>query len=540
MRTTHQIIFIILIILCITLIMKYTSFQLLSGLGATQNTTFRPTDESSTSFTLADFISLEEWTSLLALVEWPSPTHKLSSPVEATDPTKCLFTLVSPDVNYTVGNVLTVQVVARDATGKPKTHGGDFFQAKIYSTEQRASTYGEVIDNYNGTYTVQLALLWPGPAKVLVRLIHSSEAVQVLRRQREQYPDKVFFTGYFKVGNVEETVVCNADRSAWLAGSSKSVCKFTDLGTGELWFCQKPPSLPCDSWVHHSFGGYRANVSTTENSLLSKSSTDVKIPGSDVTVNVLQNISKTSKTNKCLPGLETPVPAGFYFQDKWTSLLCKTQSFTSADQVSACIKDKQILMMGDSTLRQWFEYLLTKVPSLKKLNLHTSEQSGPFEAVDTTANVRLEWRAHGLPLRTSKTPWADLHYIANEMKDLAGGEHTVVVFTIWAHFTTYPLTVYVRRLSIIRKAVIALLQRSSNQTLVVIKSANTGYKDVYGSDWLSWQLDRVLRAMFKDLHVVIIDVWQMTSCHSSPDNIHPPAVVIENEVELFLSFVCPK
>ena len=176
--------------------------------------------------------------------------------------------------------------------------------------------------------------------------------------------------------------------------------------------------------------------------------------------------------------------------------------------------------------------------AFKKLNLFTSVKSGPFEAVDTVNNIRLVWRAHGIPIRTSLTPQADIHLIASEVDALAGGQHSVVVFTIWAHFTTFPLATYLHRLAGIRRAVKALFERAP-QTLVLIKSANTGYKDIYGSDWLSWQLDCALRVMFRELPVVIVDVWQMTSCHYSPDNIHPPQQVIRNEVDLFLSFVCP-
>lgn len=86
--------------------------------------------------------------------------------------------------------------------------------------------------------------------------------------------------------------------------------------------------------------------------------------------------SLTAPKVKCLPGLETPVPAGFFLQDKWMSLVCETRPFPSPEQVSTCIKDKHILMMGDSTLRQWFEYLLQTVPSKNKLHglqLTTSE-----------------------------------------------------------------------------------------------------------------------------------------------------------------------
>ncbi|XP_030621228.1 NXPE family member 3-like [Chanos chanos] len=707
------------------------------------------------------------------VLSWPLPTKNVSVVDEATAAAQSSC-ILSPHVELRVGDILNVTVIAKNARGQLKTYGGDFFQAKLFNSETKASLFGLVTDHYNGTYTVQLPLLWPGPARVAVRLVHSSEAVQVLARHRELQPNKVFFLGLFREQGTEEKVACNAQRSEWLLNGAACCCEFREPVSGEVWLCRKPPSLPCSAWVSHSFGGYQAQLSNLETKLLKRvkgrlgkwndigerlcemcDTNELVIPrtlfphknirkamwvsldgmtrnqmdhvliskrfrnsvkdtrvyrsadiesdhylvcttvklrlrkqpkekksirvkcdtakpknedilktfiivilwswkrgliiklvmkgnlkecknsrgitllfvmgkilgriiidrirgradcrlrkeqagyrkgrGTAEQVFILRNIIEQvsewqamlclnfvefeeafdpihresqwvimkeyrilekivrmvkifyedmkplskGKRKKCIPGLETQVPAGFYHQDQWTSLVCESQIFSSASQVSVCLRDKQILMMGDSTLRQWFEYLVQHVPSLKLLNLFTSAKSGPFEAVDTDSNIRLEWRAHGLPLRTSETPRADLHYIAAELQGVAGGEHTVVVFTIWAHFTTHPLSLYVRRLANIRRAVVALLQRAP-RTLVVIKTANTGYKDVYGSDWLSWQLDCVLRVMFKSLPVVILDVWQMTSCHYSPDNIHPPPEVIRNEVDLFLSFVCPK
>ncbi|MBN3301630.1 NXPE3 protein, partial [Amia calva] len=307
-----------------------------------------------------------------------------------------------------------------------------------------------------------------------------------------------------------------------------------------MWFCQKPAALPCHALVYHSAGTYQAKLTDLDKSLL-----DTEIQ-QHITMIVLSSEGfydclcfSPGQEQKCAPGLDTPVPAGFYFQDRWTSLVCPARSFSSAEQIVGCLKDKQLYMMGDSTLRQWFEYLWKNVPTLELKDLHTSGQSGPLLAVDTGNNVILRWRAHGLPIRTLKVPRARLHYIANEIDGLAGDAYTVVGFNLWAHFTTFPLATFVRRVAIIREAVRSLLRRSP-QTLVVIKSGNTGYKDVYGSDWLSLQLDTVLRRMFQGLPVAFIDVWQMTSCHYTPDQIHPQPVVIRNEVDLFLSFVCPQ
>ncbi|PIO28059.1 hypothetical protein AB205_0135490 [Aquarana catesbeiana] len=195
-------------------------------------------------------------------------------------------------------------------------------------------------------------------------------------------------------------------------------------------------------------------------------------------------------------------------------------------------------MLGDSTLRQWFEYLEKFIPSLKRIDLHVSYQSGPLLAVDPNAGLVVRWRGHGLPLRTTKTMISDLHYEVAHLAGIGGGPQTVVVLTLWAHFTTFPVSVYLDRLERVRQAIASLLFRSP-KTKVIIKSANTGYKSIYGSDWLSLQLDILLREAFKGMAVTIIDAWDMTSCHYLPDNIHPGPPVIRNEVDLLLSYICP-
>lgn len=172
------------------------------------------------------------------------------------------------------------------------------------------------------------------------------------------------------------------------------------------------------------------------------------------------------------------------------------------------------------------------------MDLHATYQTGPLMAVETTRNIVLHWRAHSWPLRSARTPVASLHSVARELGGLAGGPHTVVVLGLGAHFTTFPPSIFARRLAGIRAAVAALLAREPG-TLVVIKLANTGYKTVYGSDWFTLQVNRLLRAAFADLHVAFVDAWEMTSSLAVPDNIHPGRLIVGNEVDLLLSFVCP-
>ncbi|KAL1765230.1 NXPE family member 3-like isoform X1, partial [Sigmodon hispidus] len=253
-----------------------------------------------------------------------------------------------------------------------------------------------------------------------------------------------------------------------------------------------------------------------------------------------QNLSNTALPPRrpCRPGHLSPKPTGFYYQNRWHSTFCSSRSFPTVDSILNCLAGHIVYMMGDSTLRQWWEYLRDTVPSLKPVDLHTPYQTGPLMAVDTTRGTVLHWRAHSWPLRSSFTPVASLHSVARELHGLAGGHYTVVVLGMGAHFTTFPPSIFARRLAGIREAVKALLDREPS-TLVVIKLANTGYKSVYGSDWLTLQVNRFLRAAFVGLQVAFVDAWEMTSSLDLPDNIHPEEIIVRNQVELFLSFICP-
>ncbi|KAJ8287714.1 hypothetical protein COCON_G00003730 [Conger conger] len=264
---------------------------------------------------------------------------------QSTAPSTTYFHIPGLGKSYKVGEELRVTVVARDFHQKPKQYGGDYFQAKLFSSKLKASVFGEVTDLENGSYSVHFLLPWSGEARVAVRLIHSSEAVQVLKQLRKYQSDRVYFKGLF-------------------------------VGTG-------------------------------------------------------LNGEKLKETMEC--------------NSKWDGAGLERM------QKSNCC--------------------------MKYINLHSAEQAGPLLAVDVENNIVLHWRAHGTPLRSKAAPFVDLHYISNEIDSIAGGSRKVIIFNIWAHFTTHPLEYYIRRVARIRQAVIALLKRAPD-TIVAIKSANTGSKPV--------------------------------------------------------------
>uniref|UniRef100_A0A8C9LFE7 NXPE C-terminal domain-containing protein n=1 Tax=Pavo cristatus TaxID=9049 RepID=A0A8C9LFE7_PAVCR len=179
---------------------------------------------------------------------------------------------------------------------------------------------------------------------------------------------------------------------------------------------------------------------------------------------------------------------------------------------------------------------------LVEFNLGSPKNVGPFMSVDLKHSILLKFRCHGPPIRFTTVFTSELRYIANELNGIVGGRNTVIAITIWSHFSTFPVEVYIRRLRNIRRAVIQLLDRSP-KTLIVIRTANVQELgpevSLFNSDWYSLQLDSVMRKMFSGIAVHFVDAWEMSLAHYLPHNLHPKEVIVRNQIDTFLSYVCP-
>ncbi|MEE6470060.1 hypothetical protein FKM82_008849 [Ascaphus truei] len=319
------------------------------------------------------------------------------------------------------------------------------------------------------------------------------------------------------------------------------VCNYTDLQTGEPWFCYKPERLSCSNRINHAKGGYLKNLLTLEESLFFQSGVNIKVPvlasGPDtVTVQPLK-----IKDKDFLYGSKS-FPSGYYYQDRWMPRRRPVRRFDKPSDITDCLQGKVVHLFGDSTIRQWFEYLTSFVPEIKVFDLGSPKNVGPFLSIDVDHNIMLKFRCHGPPIRFSTVSSNELRYISNELDGIVGGANTVVALTIWSHFSTFPVEVYIRRLRNIRASVLRLLERSPS-TAIVIRSANVQELgpevSLFNSDWFSLQLDSIMRSMFAGLDVFIVDAWEMSLAHYLPHALHPEPVIIKNQIDEFLSFVCP-
>lgn len=57
------------------------------------------------------------------------------------------------------------------------------------------------------------------------------------------------------------------------------------------------------------------------------------------------------------------------------------------------------------------------------------------------------------------------------------------------------------------------------------------------SDFHGYIQNLIMRDVFVDFNVGIIDAWDMTIAYNT-DNVHPPDYVIGNQINMFLNYIC--
>ena len=62
--------------------------------------------------------------------------------------------------------------------------------------------------------------------------------------------------------------------------------------------------------------------------------------------------------------MKSPFPSGYTLKGKWIAAFCKQRELTETKTINDCLKRKLIYLMGDSTLRQWIQYLPKMVKSM--------------------------------------------------------------------------------------------------------------------------------------------------------------------------------
>ncbi|XP_041424972.1 NXPE family member 2 [Xenopus laevis] len=446
-------------------------------------------------------------------------------------------TVINAKDKYCIGDNLTIEIVMYDFIGNKKHYGGDFIRARIFNTKLAAGATGRIEDFNNGIYHVHFTLFWEGQVEVSLLLYHSSEAVSALWRSRNQGYGLIKFTGTFQNGNKNVKTKCG-----FQVDNAGETCTYEDTKYNELFYCSKTANLSCGSLAFlQSFNQDHSFFSYLQKSLFKRYIYMFWFLVSDIIVCCYIFIAiRTFPQEKCKIGMTSPYPSGFCLLDIWTPLFCRLSPFPSTNHVNSCLKDKMIYLMGDSTLRQWFLHLVNKLKNLKNFNLHRTGLESMLLAIDPEKNILLQWKKHSHPIVASRSySVKDDAYISEEIDRLAGGPNTVIAITAGQHFRPFPIRLFIKRVINIRRALESLFIRSP-ETKVIIKAENTREFNLdveRFSDFYGYIQNLIVKEMFQDLPVAVVDAWDMTIAFNSND-VHPAENVIRNQINMFLTYIC--
>ncbi|XP_071501279.1 NXPE family member 3-like [Diadema antillarum] len=459
---------------------------------------------------------------------------------------------------FNLNDRIQVRITARDTSGRVRHSGGDYFRAKLVSTDLMAASRseGEIVDFNNGTYLAEFVLRWPGSASVSVMLVHGAGAVSILDRLQREHPSRASYLGVFKRGTVRETTKCNVNH----VSSLDNECDFTDREYGIPWFCQRPKNLSCKEWYWHKsdndnmYNEQTNYLSDGEAEFFKEHKALLPCRFCKFTISTLQKSVKPDKHGR-LPwqqawnGLPKCVPAGvrkfenssagYYYRDKWFSNRCRNCDFTQKEAEN-CLRNKSVLLIGDSTSRILIEYL-------------TSALKGETDKVPNCIthmtrrdlNASVYFKFHGLPTRgTNGGPKKCTSEHVATVLDHLNFVPDVFMLSVTSHFSVHSFDFFRERMRVIRKSVERLHQRHPN-VLFLLKSANTREFSklshiLSNSEWYIYTMDRIVRETFADNpNVGFIDTWDMTAAQLHKDQIHPVKEVTRNVVNMLLSYVCP-
>ncbi|XP_078690182.1 NXPE family member 3-like [Branchiostoma floridae x Branchiostoma belcheri] len=459
--------------------------------------------------------------------------------------------VLNRDRQYHKGAVLTVRVVARDKEGRPKTYGGDFFRARLISSDRslQASSAGHVTDHCNGTYTVQFPLYWAGGVSIKIQLVHPSEAVKVLQRVRE-VPNKRVFSCSFVYMYEPATTAAQCFSSANPGLQSHQQCDFSKPEVNGTWICEKPGKLPCStiSKCRWDPGKSRATtlglVSGEEKKLFQRPYLEEELEiDSKEPIHVLEADLPTPQHLPACTWDKTAV-LGHWSGKVWTSSVCNVRVFSKKD-IQRCLANKTVYMQGDSTIRQWSQRLQKIVPL--NYNETTMDSTALLGGDNSQWNISVRYRFHHFPVQGGAwNIFYDFRYVVDELDATRGGPDTVIVLGLWAHFTAEPPELLRSRLYAIRAAIHRLKRRAPG-TRVFVRTGTTrehirGRLEFYltGSDWLAYQITEVTREMFRaDPDVVVLDTWDMSVCQPGRDYIHPDLTMVDSQLNTLFSHICP-
>ncbi|XP_045202402.2 NXPE family member 3-like [Mercenaria mercenaria] len=450
------------------------------------------------------------------------------------------------------GNIV-VAIETYDMKNNSKTVGDDVIVVWASQSDGDGLVSGHVIDHKNGSYTGTVKVFWTGFTKVNVKLASSLENTCLRLKALKKYGNTVFamqkawgIRGTFRTNLIREDTVCGTNQKIF---GFKDVCNFTSLNGGMSWFCGKPKhtKLPCSSI--DSFGTGRIDTSMVGQS------ERIQNNGHGIfNQNLLLDIQnyRTGKRN-CSCSLRPPLlswkesePSGFWLDSHWNFVKCYSSIKHDIAPYRQCLKNKNVVIIGDSTLRQYAAYFIRYILGLGPVDMKGSKgPNGQYHGYKLFkgSGINLMYIKHEMPLHNPNLPAKDISSVPQILRTMEDNDlednSLILIINYNSHFSAHPPSKFRERIRYLAIAIESFLSRKP-RTKILFKGPHLCINDARWFDpRISLLYKQIVREEFSKLmnNVIYLDVWSISVAHNH-EQLHPYGDAFFSQINQLMAYIC--
>ncbi|XP_052104812.1 NXPE family member 1-like [Mytilus californianus] len=446
---------------------------------------------------------------------------------------------------FTTGDIITLRIILHNENGDVVTDGGEFIKIWMSEKGKGAGSVGYVVDHGNGTYIGVIKALWSGSPHITLLLPFPRESIGLFVNHIYRNGMLRTLKGVFKNARGETGKgICGIHTL-----TKDGICDFTSLNYGMRWFCSLPDTagFTCTDWYAPIGDPTISTLSKTQKHFLSSTSNRII---KEIKVHVYGD--KTIYPPKCLcreinPSVtwNSSSPMGYFYNRTWHNLLCQNKVEHSNNMYISCLKNRELYMVGDSTLRQWLMSMV-EILNLKLSVGRTSDAlrgyHQPIKALSKNKrhNICVTWAAHEFPFFTYK-PNTTIHHFkpARYHLKVIRSKNPIVVLPWYVHIGFAPLSVYEEHVRNAKDAIIQLLNRVPSAKILSVTLHNIKNYEGVPYDFVRYLQDKLLFQIFNNIKhkVVYLNEWDITVASES-NNMHPVNELSLKMVHELLSYIC--
>ena len=232
---------------------------------------------------------------------------------------------------------------------------------------------------------------------------------------------------------------------------------------------------------------------------------------------------------------------GFFYNDTWNMVHCKG---VDESAYNICLSNTSLVMLGDSTMRQWYAFLERYLECNRITKTWTYDKWHKWSACSKPwLNFTMQWIPHSQPsfMGRSFDTKKKFSSISRYMEQIRNNTNVILVINIYAHFIGYHHSIFRKRMRIISSSMRKLLERNKN-VKVLIKGPHTYVSKAFDGglgDYYGFVYRDIMFEELSGLHdkVIYMDQKDITVARAGKDS-HPPVEIVRASIYQMLNYIC--